>query len=205
MGQMIAGVVFDVGRVLARVSYDAIAERLSSHSPMSSGEIRDALVGGDLEQESESGKYDSREYFRLVKEQINGAADWTYDQFVSEFSVGLEMTKEGEDALRFASEHARVFLMSNTSYLHARWMYDQEVLATLPEQHFFSFREGIMKPDPRLWSVFFARTGLAAEQCLFIDDRPENCAGAEELGVRVANFKIGNGSLLDLLKSHLPG
>ncbi|MHA1554513.1 MAG: HAD-IA family hydrolase [Alphaproteobacteria bacterium] len=203
--QPIVGVVFDVGRVLVEVSYDAIANRLSRHSTMTANQIRDHLLGGDLERESESGAYDSHEYFRRVKQHINGSDDWSYDQFVAEVSAGLEMTAEGEEALHFASQRARVFLMSNTGYLHALWIYGQEVLATLPEQHFFSFREGIMKPDPRLWDIFFARTGLTAEQCLFIDDRPENCQGAERLGVRVANFRIGQGSLLDVLKQKLPG
>lgn len=200
----IAGVVFDVGRVLARVSYDTISQSLSAHSPMAPADISEQLIGTDLEFDSETGKYDSREYFRLVKDRIRGAPDWHYDQFVEEFSSGLEMTADGEAALAYAAVRARVFLMSNTGYLHAQWIFRQEVMATLPEQHFFSFREGIMKPDPRLWEIFFARSGLAPQQCLFIDDRPENCDGAASLGIRTMNFRIGETSLLAALQDQLP-
>ncbi len=200
----IAGVIFDVGSVLARVSYDIIAQSLGRHSPMPPAAIKEQLIGTDLEFDSETGKYDSRQYFRLVKDRIQGAADWQYDQFVTEFKSGLEMTADGEAALRYAAARARIFLMSNTGYLHAQWIFEQEVMATLPEQHFFSFREGIMKPDPRLWDIFFARTGLQPPQCLFIDDRPENCAGAADLGIRTVTFRIGGPSLLTLLKSRLP-
>ena len=200
----IKGVIFDVGHVLARVSYDTIARNLGRHSSMTPAEIRDHLVGTDLEIDSETGKYDSREYFRRVKDRIQGEANWRYDEFVSEFNTGLEMTADGKAALRYAATHARAFLMSNTGYLHSLWIYQQEEMATLPEQHFFSFREGMMKPDPRLWEIFFARTGLAPECCLFIDDRPENRAGAEQFGIRTLDFKTGGTSLLEILRGQLP-
>jgi FMN phosphatase YigB (HAD superfamily) len=199
----VEGVVFDVGSVLANVSYDTIAENIGRHSPMALVDIRALLVGTDLEFDSESGKYDSREYFRRVKQRIGGEAAWQYDQFVSEFKTGLGLRADGEASLRYAAAHHRIFLMSNTGYLHSLWMYEQEVLATLPEQSFFSFREGIMKPDRRLWEIFFARTGLAPEQCLFIDDRLENCEAAAKLGVQTINFILGGVSLLDSLKNHL--
>ena len=200
----ISGVVFDVGNVLARVSYETIAENFGKHSPISPVDIRARLVGTDLEIDSETGKYDLHEYFRRVKERIRGETDWRYDQFVAEFKSGLELTAEGKVALEYSAARGRVFLMSNTGYLHAQWMYEQEVLATLPEQHFFSFREGIMKPDPRFWEIFFARTGLAPERCLFIDDRHENCDVATRLGVQAVPFRAGETSLLEVLKKYLP-
>ena len=200
----IAGIVFDVGSVLARVSYDTISECLSRHSPLAPDDIRRHLIGTDLEVDSETGKYDSREYFRRVKQRIQGEPDWQYDQFVTEFKSGLTMTADGEAALRFAHARARVFLMSNTGYLHAQWIFEQEVMATLPEQHFFSFREGIMKPDPQLWQIFFARTGLTPGQCLFIDDRLDNCEGAAGLGIQTERFRIGETSLSALLRRCLP-
>ena len=200
----ISGVVFDVGNVLARVSYETIADNFGRHSPISPVDIRARLVGTDLEIDSETGKYDSHEYFRRVKERIRAETDWRYDQFVAEFKSGLELTAESEAALEYSAARCRVFLMSNTGYLHAQWIYEQEVLATLPEQHFFSFRERIMKPDPRLWEIFFMRTGLAPERCLFIDDRHENCDGATQLGVHAVPFRADETSLIEVLKNFLP-
>ncbi len=199
-----AGIVFDVGSVLARVDYDVISQNLGRHSPLAPAEIRRHLLGSDLEFDSETGKYDSREYFRRVKSRIQGAADWRYDQFAAEFKSGLELTADGESALRYTAARARVFLMSNTGYLHAQWIFEQEVLATLPEQHFFSFREGVMKPDPKIWQIFFTRTGLTPQTCLFIDDRLVNCQSAARLGVNVIDFDVEKVSLLDVVKSRLP-
>jgi putative hydrolase of the HAD superfamily len=82
-------------------------------------------------------------------------------------------------------------------------MFEQEILATLPEQMFLSYREGIMKPDPRLWEIFFERTRLAAETCLFIDDMLENCEAARSIGVHAIHFKRPEMTLLDEISSRL--
>lgn len=45
-----------------------------------------------------------------------------------------------------------------------------------------SGREGALKPEPRLYEILEARTGLAGPDLLFTDDRPENVAAAEARG-----------------------
>lgn len=199
----IEGVVFDVGNVLARVSYGRIADEFARHSPLSPEAIVQELVGTDLEWDSETGKYDSREHFKRVKDRLKGNSGWTYDEFAREFASGLALTREGIASLEYAAARCRVFIMSNTPYLHALWMFEQEILATLPEQLFLSYREGVMKPDPRIWEIFFERTQLPAEKCLFIDDRLENCEAAGRLGVRTVHFKKSEMNLLDEVSSLL--
>ncbi len=46
----------------------------------------------------------------------------------------------------------------------------------------FSFREGIVKPDPEIYKTLLRRYDLVAEECVFIDDTEENVLGAEKLG-----------------------
>ena len=46
----------------------------------------------------------------------------------------------------------------------------------------------MLKPDAEIYEAFLARYGLLAEECLFIDDRAENVAGAEEVGMRTFRF-----------------
>ena len=46
----------------------------------------------------------------------------------------------------------------------------------------FSFREGIVKPDPEIYKTLLKRYGLKAEECVFIDDTEENVLSAENLG-----------------------
>lgn len=46
----------------------------------------------------------------------------------------------------------------------------------------------MLKPDPAIFRLFCDRTGLDPADCLFIDDKPENCAGAESIGMASVHF-----------------
>ncbi|MBR4588802.1 MAG: HAD family phosphatase [Lachnospiraceae bacterium] len=48
----------------------------------------------------------------------------------------------------------------------------------------FSFREGVVKPDPKIYRILLERYDLKAEECVFIDDTEENVRGAEKLGFK---------------------
>lgn len=47
----------------------------------------------------------------------------------------------------------------------------------------FSFELGCTKPDRRIYEHSVEGLGVTAEEALFIDDRPENVAGAREAGL----------------------
>jgi 2-haloacid dehalogenase len=44
--------------------------------------------------------------------------------------------------------------------------------------------ERVMKPDPAIYRLALARFGIAAEGAVFIDDRADNVAGAQAVGMR---------------------
>lgn len=49
---------------------------------------------------------------------------------------------------------------------------------------------GMRKPDPRIYELTLGRLdGIAAEECLFIDDTEVNCTAAAGLGIRVVHFR----------------
>ena len=48
---------------------------------------------------------------------------------------------------------------------------------------------GMRKPDPEIYELCVARQGLAAEECLFVDDREDNCAGAVAVGMTAVRYR----------------
>ena len=52
------------------------------------------------------------------------------------------------------------------------------------DRYVVSGAEGYVKPDPRLYQVLLDRYGLRAEECIFIDDNPDNVAAARNMGMR---------------------
>lgn len=48
--------------------------------------------------------------------------------------------------------------------------------------------EGLMKPDPAIYTLALERFGLAATDAVFFDDNPANVAGAAAMGIKARLF-----------------
>ncbi len=48
---------------------------------------------------------------------------------------------------------------------------------------------GMRKPDPEIYELCVRRLGVRAEECLFVDDREDNCAGAVAVGMRAVRYR----------------
>jgi FMN phosphatase YigB (HAD superfamily) len=199
---MIKAVAFDLGNVLCKLDRDSCNAALAVHSPLPTTEVGRLLWGGELEHDSETGRVDSREYFRRIKEAIQGDQTWHYEEFCEEYMNALVPHLPGEQAVVRARELGlRVFLLSNTSFLHSRFIFSREILATIPELYAFSYKVGVMKPHPDMWRWLLERSGLAAEECLYFDDVPRYCAAGAALGFRASVHDLATGNLVRELEA----
>ncbi len=51
-----------------------------------------------------------------------------------------------------------------------------------------SGEEGLVKPDPAIYRLCLARNGLAAGDCIFVDDSAANVEGAQAVGIDAIRF-----------------
>jgi len=49
--------------------------------------------------------------------------------------------------------------------------------------------EGTRKPEPRIYAIVLERLGLAAGECVFVDDLELNITGAQEAGMHGVHFR----------------
>jgi putative hydrolase of the HAD superfamily len=49
---------------------------------------------------------------------------------------------------------------------------------------------GTRKPEPAAYRLVLDRVGVAADQAVFVDDQPVNCAGAEAAGMKAVCFDV---------------
>ena len=54
-----------------------------------------------------------------------------------------------------------------------------------------SGEDGVVKPDPAIFSLFLKRYGLSPDQCVFIDDSAANIAAAAKLGFGTIHYSLG--------------
>ncbi|MEA2587389.1 MAG: putative hydrolase of the superfamily [Actinomycetota bacterium] len=58
---------------------------------------------------------------------------------------------------------------------------------------------GVRKPAPEIYERFLAEAGCEADDCMFIDDTPENLDTAARLGFRTLNFPGTFAEVFDLI------
>ena len=63
-----------------------------------------------------------------------------------------------------------------------------------------SGREGVTKPDARIYEILFERAGRAPEDLVFVDDVARNIAAAERLGMRGVLYAPGMDLAAELRK-----
>jgi putative hydrolase of the HAD superfamily len=85
------------------------------------------------------------------------------------------------DAVRRArAAGIRTALVSNSWGVHR---YPHDMFEELFDGVVISGEERIRKPHPRMYELGAQRAGVAAEQCVFVDDLPFNLTPAQELGM----------------------
>ena len=67
-----------------------------------------------------------------------------------------------------------------------------------------SGQEGLIKPDPALFKILLARTGIEAGRSVFIDDNAKNIATAHALGFHAVHFQGAEDLERDLRALGLP-
>lgn len=72
---------------------------------------------------------------------------------------------------------------------HAWATFGLRFLWTDPNLVVVSSRAGCAKPSAAIYEHFLAKSGLKAEECVFVDDKEENVVAAEQKGFRGVRFR----------------
>ena len=100
------------------------------------------------------------------------------------------------DAVRRArAQGVRTGLISNSM---GDGRYERASFPELFDGVVISGDEGIHKPQPEIFLLGAERVGLPPEECVFVDDLRENCAGAEAVGMTAVLHRGADSTLLRL-------
>ena len=129
-----------------------------------------------------------RKFAALLEVEPDGLIDGLF--------AGVQPDVAMVDAVRRA--HAagiRTALVSNSWGVHR---YPHDMFEELFDGVVISGEEGIRKPALRMYELGAERAGIAAEQCVYVDDLPFNLTPAEQLGMATVHHTAAETTIPEL-------
>lgn len=204
---MIKNIVFDMGKVLV----DYVADAVCRHYMTDEKEIREVCTSVFVSPEwvfLDMGVMEEEEALQRMKARLETPHAKEMAELCFRHWHEYNMwAMEGMEEL-IKNLHSRgygIYLCSNAS-VRLLTCYKQLIPGIeCFDGVLFSAEEGCMKPQKEIYERLFARFGLKAEECYFIDDQPLNIRGAESCGMEGWVYDGDRKRLMEKLEEVLEG
>jgi putative hydrolase of the HAD superfamily len=135
----------------------------------------------------EEGKVSLDDYLgRVVFYQSRTFTREEFKQFM--FSLSKPKPQSLELARRLSANYVTAVINNESRELN-QYRIQKFELAEISTLFVSSCFVGLRKPDERIYRLALELTQHAPEECVFIDDRPENLTGAEKAGMKTVLMK----------------
>ncbi|GGA54170.1 HAD family hydrolase [Sphingomonas psychrolutea] len=201
---MAKAVVFDVGNVLYDWNPRFLYERLTPPGPALDAFLRDVATK-EWHFQHDAGRPFVETSAELCAQYPNHAA--LIAAWGPRFTEQLGNMLPGMRDLVLELDAAGVPLYAITNFSGEFWPPFREREADLFDRFrgiIVSGDELLTKPDPAIYSLALDRFGLRAEECVFVDDRADNVAGAQGVGMHAVLFSDSATLRGDLMELGLP-
>ena len=204
---MIKNIVFDISNVLAPFRFKEFLAEKGFDAEMIKRIIK-ASAMTPYWTEFEKGKLSYDEAMKGFIDTDPDIADELRRAYES--CVGImgkyDYTERWIDALKEAGY--KLYCITNFTPAGYEQCYDCISFIEKFDGCIFSFREGIVKPDPEIYKTLLNRYNLRAEECIFIDDTEENVLSAEKLGfagIVFTGYEDASAKLIEILRQSAAG
>lgn len=189
------GLLIDWGGVLTTnlfTSFNAYCMRAEIDPQALAGRFRSDPACRELLIGLEKGDLEEPEFEERFAELLGVGRDGLVDGLFADVHPDMEMI----EAVRAAREAGvRTALVSNSWGVHR---YPHELFGEIFDGVVISGEERIRKPSRRMYELGAERAGVAAEQCVYVDDLEFNLAPAEKLGMATVHHTSAEKTIPEL-------
>ena len=185
----VKNIIFDVGQVL--VSYDWESYLKAFHfSAEEEKLIAEKVFKSQIWNERDRGLFPEEEYRKQFIAELPAEYEADVKRVIEESGKTIGIKDYAETWTSYLkSQGYQLYVLSN----YSRYMLDR----TKKEMPFLKYMDGTvfscdvkqLKPEADIYQTLLDKFGLKAEECVFIDDRPVNCEGAQKAGIHTICFK----------------
>lgn len=186
---MLKNIVFDFGNVIMEWNPDEMLNHYHL-TPDQHDLLKKVIFRSKEWQEIDAGKLTEKEAEKIFLSKVPTGLQDKVKQVMATWPETVNFYEPVFHLMsRLRKQHYKIYGLSNTGMKFANFVKDSAT-GDYFDGYVFSAQEKLVKPDPRIYQLLLNRYHLKADECLFIDDIPENTAAAEKLGMYAFTFKI---------------
>lgn len=196
---MIKNIIFDIGNVLTDFRWRDFLRDKGFDDAMI-GRIAKASVENPLWKEFDRGELAGEELMQAfinadpeIEEELHKAYDNIHGM-VTIRDYAIPWVQE------LKAKGYKVWYLSNFSEKTEVECADSIAFIPYMDGGILSWKDKLIKPDPKIYQLMLARFELVAEESVFIDDLPENVQGAVNEGIHGIVFESREQVVEDLKK-----
>ena len=196
---MIKNIIFDIGNVLTDFRWRDFLRDKGFDDAMI-GRIAKASVENPLWKEFDRGELAGEELMQAfinadpeIEEELHKAYDNIHGMMtIRDYAIPWvqELKAKGY----------KVWYLSNFSEKTEIECADSIAFIPYMDGGILSWKDKVIKPDPKIYQLMLERFGLVAQECVFVDDLPENVHGAVNEGIHGIVFGTREQVVEDLKK-----
>jgi len=188
---VIRALIFDHGGVLVRTADPTPRRQLEQRHGLPPGGVDQLVFRSPLWDDVQLGRISSAEFWADVGQRL-GLSAGELAEFRRAFWAGDRLDEELVALIRhLRDEGYRTTLLSNGPADLPRLVEQMGIIDAFDafDVVVISGREGLAKPDPAIFELALERTGVAAEEAVFVDDFRVNVAMARQVGLHATRFR----------------
>jgi epoxide hydrolase-like predicted phosphatase len=195
----IQAVIFDLGGVLVRTEDRTPRTSLAERLGLTYIELGELVFDSQSSHQAMRGEITTEEHWDTVRKKL-GLSKEEYPRVPLEFWGGDKLDEDLVNYLRGLRPQYKTALLSN-AWDDLRQMIEEVWdFADAFDQIVISAEVGMVKPEPPIYEMVVADLDVKPGEAVFVDDFPENVAGAKAVGLEAIQFISPQQTLQDLEK-----
>ena len=188
----IRGVIFDFGGVIHDMRWD-VARKLEEEHGLERNTLLRTLYDNDEWRDVEVGRGDIDAWRRGAQLRLEEAAGKPLPPLHAQWRESMGLIHENVELVRSLRPPYRLAVLSNADRTLEDRMRDGLGIHHLFDTVVCSAAVGMAKPDHDIYRLAAERLGLAADECVFIDDHEGNVNAAQEVGMTGIHYRVHRG------------
>ena len=180
-------ILLDIGNVIAAVDFFRFCKGVLSDSFSDPQAVYMKYCQGELKTKFDQGIIAPLDYLCMIgRDSLTG--NMSHGEIRERWQDVFSPMEGAEEGVETLSRERRLWIMSDTDPLHFAFLLTRYPLLRERERYYLSYENGFMKSSPEAFQHVLDDTGIAAQEFILIDDKPENCRAAESVGIKSIRF-----------------